>query len=252
MEFSRHKYWSGLPLPSPHKLENHLSWPLGQVFLLFFKQWLEYRKEILLSKMKQVALCRKILLITYLTTTTRKTQSIWLDILCVFLAELFKGSLIFTQDCPIYRILIRKWLKDIGLPSIHCLNYLWGMHIYGNAHFVIFESISFHTELHFVRLPQNPVAKQDLNLLNIDSSSARQKRSSVNNASLLSIIDTVSETTSCSSGYVYSQAREQKGVFQFDVSEFSSTMGFLWKKKKLTKLKLACGLCFLFPVAKSV
>lgn len=106
------------------------------------------------------------------------------------------------------------------------------MHIYGNAHFVIFESISFHTELHFVRLPQNPVAKQDLNLLNIDSSSARQKRSSVNNASLLSIIDTVSETTSCSSGYVYSQAREQKGVFQFDVSEFSSTMGFLWKKKK--------------------
>ncbi|MXQ89281.1 hypothetical protein E5288_WYG015877 [Bos mutus] len=50
---------------------------------------------------------------------------------------------------------------------------------------------SFHTELHFVRLPQNPVAKQDLNLLNIDSSSARQKRSSVNNASLLSIIDTM-------------------------------------------------------------
>ena len=160
--FSRHEHWSGLPLPSPHKLENPLSWPLGQMLLPFFKQWLEYRKEILLSEMKQVALCWKILLITSLPTNQQQQKNPKHSVgylFIYFLTELFKGSLIFTQDCPIYRILIRKWLKDIGLPSIHCLNYLWGMHIYGNAHFVIFESISFHTELHFVRLPQNPVAK---------------------------------------------------------------------------------------------
>ena len=29
---------AGVAVPSPHKLENHLSWPLGQMFLSFFKQ----------------------------------------------------------------------------------------------------------------------------------------------------------------------------------------------------------------------
>lgn len=56
--------------------------------------------------------------------------------------------------------------------------------------------MSLQSEFSLARFLQNPIAKSDLNLLNIDSRLVRQKRYSGNKTTLLKIIDIISEITS--------------------------------------------------------
>lgn len=56
--------------------------------------------------------------------------------------------------------------------------------------------MSLQSEFSLARFLQNPIAKYDLNLLNIDSRPVRQKCYSGNKTTLLKIIDIIREITS--------------------------------------------------------